>query len=417
LNSGKNFINEITVSKHGIHDIILDLIYKCKFDQLLPSRYFITALAAYCIGIILFNNPTATYIADKLLWVSHDALIRILPIITINNNNILILFIQGIQSYTANLGYLIIDDVIIRKPYGKSIDPTSYVYDHTNHRFVWGIHIVVLLWSNGWIKVPLAFKIWMPKEKCEDYHTKVELAMDMINFAHKFGLLAEYVTFDTWYSSKAIFALLKKCNYNFVAMIKCNRKVVYKPQVDIKLPVAAISMLYNKKQYRYYPATGFYIKAILVTLPGIGEVKLAIVKNGHNATLQRTRFIITDMLETNSQDIVKKYLCRWDIEVFFRDIKQHLNFEKAQVRTLKKLEGFFSITFISFLFVQTLQIENNVNTIGESVNFLQEFIQVKVNDVIYLINLSSEDTKCKQVNNSNEVTNPIATTIWEKLSA
>jgi hypothetical protein len=25
-------------------------------------------------------------------------------------------------------------------------------------------------------------------------------------------------------------------------------------------------MLYNKKQYRYYPATGFYIKAISVIL-------------------------------------------------------------------------------------------------------------------------------------------------------
>lgn len=262
MNSGKKFINSISVSKHGIHDIILDLIYKFKFNEILPTQHLIAPLAAFCIGIILFNNATSTYIADKLLWVSHDALTRLLPVISINNNNIIILFIQGIQSYTANLGYLIIDDVIIRKPYGKSIFPTSYVYDHTNHRYEWGMHIVVLLWSNGWIKIPVAFRIWKPKEKCEIYHTKIELAIDMISFAHKFGLLVEYITFDTWYSSKAIFTLLKKCNYHFVCMVKCNRKVVYKPQKGPKLPVAAISMLYNKKQYRYYPATGFYIKAI-----------------------------------------------------------------------------------------------------------------------------------------------------------
>lgn len=414
LNSGKSFINKIVVSKHGIHDIILELIYKFKFDQLLPSGCLLIPLAAYCIGLIVFHNPTATYIADRLLWVSHDALTRLLPMISTNNNNIVILFIQGIQSYTAKLGYLIIDDVIIRKPFGKTIAPTSYVYDHTNHTFVWGMHIVVLLWSNGWIKIPVSFRIWIPKEKCETYHTKVELAMDMINFAHNFGLLAEYISFDTWYSSKAIFALLKNCNYRFCCMIKSNRKVIYKPQIGIKFTVATISMLYNKKQYRYYPATGFYIKALSVILPDIGEVKLAIVKNGYNAELQGTRFIITDMLETNAQDIVKKYLCRWDIEVFFRDIKQHLNFEKFQVRSLPQIEGFISITMISFIFVQILQIQNNLNTIGETIGFLQEFVQVKVDNLIYIINLSSETDKCKEVNTAS---NSIATTIWEKLSA
>jgi hypothetical protein len=83
-----------------------------QFERLLPNSYFTISLAAYCVGLILFHNPTATYIADRLLWVSHDALTRLLPVVSINNNNIIILFIQGIQSYTAKLGYLIIDDVI-----------------------------------------------------------------------------------------------------------------------------------------------------------------------------------------------------------------------------------------------------------------------------------------------------------------
>ena len=104
---------------------------------------------AYCVGLILFYNPTATYIADRLLWDSHDALIRLLPMVSINNNNITILFIQGIQSYITKLGYLIIDAVIIRKPFGKTITPTSYVYDHINHNFIQAIRIVVLIWSNG----------------------------------------------------------------------------------------------------------------------------------------------------------------------------------------------------------------------------------------------------------------------------
>lgn len=64
--------------------------------------------------------------------------------------------------------------------------------------------------------------------------------------------------------------------------------------------------------------------------------------------------------------------------------------------------------------MKILQLKNNLNTIGETISFLQEFVQVKVNNVLYIINLASKDCKSKQV---NDVTNPIATTIWDKLSA
>lgn len=180
------------------------------------------------------------------------------------------------------------------------------------------------------------------------------------------------------------------------------------------LNVKTICLLFNKKQFRYYPGTGFYIKAVKVFLPGVGNVKLAIVKNGYNANIQNTRFIITDMLDTPAQDIVKKYLCRWDIEVFFRDIKQHLCFEKAQVRNPNKLEGYFSAVFIAFTFVQVLRIENNFATIGGTVNFLQDFVQIKVNNVVYIINVTSKEQESKQV---NDVISLVATTIWNKLSA
>ncbi|NSW92697.1 MAG: transposase, partial [Firmicutes bacterium] len=395
MKNTNNFLEDISISKHGIHDMILELTYKLNFNGLFLGNLTIV-FVALCVGLILFNNPTATYIAQKLSWVSHDAIMRLLPLLSINNNNFIILFIQAIQSQTASLGYLIIDDVIIRKPFGKSIFPTTYVYDNTNKKYVWGMHIVVLLWSNGWIRIPVAFRIWMPKEKSEVYHTKGELAINMINFVHKFGLAAEYVTFDTWYASKALLGVLKKYGYSYVCMIKNNRKVLYNNRHNLN--VRTICLLHNKKQFRYYPGTGFYIKAITVILPGIGKVKLAIVKNGYNATLENTRFIITDMLDTPAQGIVKKYLCRWDIETFFRDIKQHLNFEKVQARDPKKLEGYFSAMFFSFIFIQILQIQNNLNTVGETVIFLQDFVQIKVNNVVYIINVTSKDLKSKQVN-------------------
>lgn len=411
MKTANNYTHDITVAKHGIHDIITELVYKFNFDKFLFPKNYTMIFIALCMGIILFNNPTATYVAQNLCWVSHDAITRLLPMISINNTNVMIVLIQALQSQTAGLGYLIIDDVIIRKPFGKSIFPTSYVYDHTNNRYVWGMHIVVLLWSNGWIKVPVAFRIWIPEEKCEEYHTKVDLAMRMISFAHRNGLVVEYVTFDTWYSSKELFQKLSACGYPFVCMIKNNRKVLYN---KVALNVKTLSMLFNRKQYRYYPGTGFYIKALQVILPGVGNITMSIVKNGYSASIKQTRFIITDLPGIATQDVLKKYLCRWDIEVFFRDIKQSLNFEKVQVRCMRKLDGYFSMVFISSVFVQILQIQNNLNTMGETISFLQSIVQVKVNNVVYMINVTSKDREGKQV---NTVSNPIATTVWDKLCA
>jgi hypothetical protein len=123
LGNNKNFFNNVSVNKYGIQDIIMDLVYKFGFDKVLFPENSTIVFLSFCMGIILFNNPTTTHIAEKLLWVSHDSLTRLLPMVSINNNNVIILFIQCIQSQTADLGCLIIDDVIIRKPFGKNIFP------------------------------------------------------------------------------------------------------------------------------------------------------------------------------------------------------------------------------------------------------------------------------------------------------
>jgi hypothetical protein len=51
---------------------------------------------------------------------------------------------------------------------------------------------------------------------------------------------------------------------------------------------------------------------------------------------------------------------------------------------------------------------------GETVNFLQDIVQVKVNNVVYIITVTPDGRGSKQVNTA---LNPVTTTIWGKLSA
>jgi hypothetical protein len=55
-------------------------------------------------------------------------------------------------------------------------------------------------------------------------------------------------------------------------------------------------------------------------------------------------------------------------------------------------------------FVCILCIKDDITIIG----FLQGFVQVKVDNLVYIINLSSENAKCKEL---NTISSPVATTI------
>ncbi|OPZ90951.1 MAG: hypothetical protein BWY74_02138 [Firmicutes bacterium ADurb.Bin419] len=75
------------------------------------------------------------------------------------------------------------------------------------------------------------------------------------------------------------------------------------------------------------------------------------------------------------------------------------------------------MVLISSVFVQIIQIQNNINTVGETISFLQGFIQVKVDNVVHIINVTPKDQKGKQVKTTADFSSPIATTIWDKLCA
>jgi hypothetical protein len=57
-------------------------------------------------------------------------------------------------------GYLIIDDTVIEKPFSKAMEGLSWVYDSSKKKAVWGYSIVLLIWTDGFIRIPLAFRRW-----------------------------------------------------------------------------------------------------------------------------------------------------------------------------------------------------------------------------------------------------------------
>ncbi len=69
---------------------------------------------------------------------------------------------------------IILDDVVIPKPFARCTPWVGWTFSPSKGDKVCGLHIVVLSWCNGGLKIPLAFRLWRPLENCRrrQYRTK-----------------------------------------------------------------------------------------------------------------------------------------------------------------------------------------------------------------------------------------------------
>jgi hypothetical protein len=169
-----------------------------------------------------------------------------------------------------------------------------------------------------------------------------------------------------------------------VCMIKKNRNLKLLDKLKF-VRADAICKSFNVRQFRYYKKYGFYMRGVEAILIDVGLVKLLMVKNGYRASISKTRFIITDMIELNAPHILSLYLRHWDIEVFFRNTKQLLSLEKFLCRSPYTINGHISLIFIAYIFLEVVKDSKHLPTIGKSQEFLSNLVAITMKDTIYYI--------------------------------
>ncbi|MFN2394041.1 MAG: transposase, partial [Pyrinomonadaceae bacterium] len=114
-------------------------------------------------------------------------------------------------------GYLIIDDTTWVR-WAKKSEAVSWVWSSTHARIVRGMQVVLLIWTDGRVKVPLGLRLWH-----KGGHSKVELAVQLLREAQRRGLCPQYVLFDSWYAAAKLLHLLADMDWKYVARLKSNR--------------------------------------------------------------------------------------------------------------------------------------------------------------------------------------------------
>ncbi len=124
------------------------------------SCAFIVMVAGLCV---LAKKPTATAIADKLGVVKHDALTRLLTHTCWNATLLRDALVKRVLLSTPGQvlpSYLILDDVILPTPFARWIAGIYWDWDHGEHRRGCGHRLVVVVWTNGVVVIPVAFALW-----------------------------------------------------------------------------------------------------------------------------------------------------------------------------------------------------------------------------------------------------------------
>ncbi len=128
----------------------------------------------YLMALLSFTNLTScSAMADAFDSVSHDRLTRMLQG-TWSGHTLLNLALRTLFCVAG--GYLIVDDTVVAKPYARLLGEAAWVWSNKDRTVLLGVSVVLLVWTDGHIRIPLAFRVWH-----KGGASKYDLALDLLS--------------------------------------------------------------------------------------------------------------------------------------------------------------------------------------------------------------------------------------------
>jgi hypothetical protein len=272
---------------------------------------------------------------------------------------------------------LVFDDSTYDRSRSKVVELLAWVFDHNSGTSLKGFKMLTLGWSDGASFLPLDFilcssakaekrvqdiKKELDKRTC-GYKRRLEAITkstkhleNMVKRALALGVKAEYILMDSWFCWPAILAKLGR-HLPVICMAKNMPKVFYRHEGQW----VTLGKLYSRIRKR--PGKARILASVVVETVKKQQVKIVFVRHRHKRDWLA---IVSTKTALPAEEIVRIYGKRWDIEVFFKMLKQHLNLEKeAQLRDYDGIVGHTTIVMIRYIFLAVEQrCHDDQRTIG-----------------------------------------------------
>jgi putative transposase len=157
------------------------------------------AMIGYLKGLIYRNTRTSCVCLASLSGIAHDQLYRLLYTDFPFSRRLWEWFAVRLVGERV---YLVLDDTTWQR-FTKKAEAVSFVWDSSVGKVVFGMSVVLLIWTDGRRKVPLGMRVWQKGGK-----SKVCLAEELLRQARVRGLSPDFVLFDSWYAASALLELI-----------------------------------------------------------------------------------------------------------------------------------------------------------------------------------------------------------------
>ena len=259
-------------------------------------------------------------------------------------------------------GVIVIDDSISEKPYTDENELICWHWDHSKNRSVKGINFLTAFYQVGGVGLPVAFDLVTKTETYLDPKTGKEKRRSTISKNERFRMLLRisvqneiqfsYVLTDLWYASaENMEFVVRRLKKHFVFPLKENRKVALREE--------------DQKQGRFVAVDTLDLPAGQTRQIWLEDVPCALLltkevftnKDGSTGV----RYLVTDDLTLNYDQIIKLYKRRWSIEVYHESLKQNASLEKSPTRTETTQRNHFFASVCAYIKLESLKIRTGVN--------------------------------------------------------
>lgn len=262
-------------------------------------------------------------------------------------------------------GCIIIDDMLMHKPWTKVNDVVCWHYDHVLQSMQKGILMLNFHYTDDTgISIPLGYEIITKTEDIwsEEYQkyvkkslfTKNEIMQDKLNVLHYHNEVKyKYILFDKWFAStKNLVFIEEELKKKFVCPIKSNRKIALTLEERNKgkyVNISTIDMEGGSSRL-------IYLEGYEKPLRLIKQV----VKNGDDGE-STYLYLVTNDIDLSFDEVLQIYKRRWKIEEYHKSLKQNLKIEHSPTKIETSQRNHIHLAVLGFIKLEKLRLNYKMN--------------------------------------------------------
>ena len=304
-------------------------------------------------------------------------------------------------SKTKQDNCFIIDSSVLAKR-GKSMEHVSFVYDHSQGKAVNGYELVTLGLITPTNFYPLDFSYRFSKTRYQQAQQaaeleptghlakrireaealkKPDLAIRMLKDAKAKGIPASYLLVDSWFASPKFFKNVSGSQLHTIARLKNNKTRYLHENKWLRLAelydAVKDNLVKDKKlgcllrPIRTQCRNG--VAGQIVFVKGYKEPDIDNTCGRKKSQQPKWIALFSTDRKLSAREVVKKYILRWSIEVFFKEAKQRLGLGKEQSRSFaaqlfSTTQAFVRYSILAYLLEQ----EPSHHSIGDMFHQIEQ---------------------------------------------